>query len=152
MKKYVIVGGGVASVGCIEGIRSVDKEGDITLIARENVLPYCRPLISYYLEGKTDFEKMNYRPESFYKENGCRVLFGQASELDAAKKTLRVDGKSVSYDSLCVATGSVPFVPPFEGLNTVPVKTSFMTEKDAEFLDAHIRKDSRVLIVGAGLI
>ena len=152
MKKYVIVGGGVASVGCIEGIRSVDKEGEITLIARENVLPYCRPLISYYLEGKTDFEKMNYRPESFYKENGCRVLFGQASELDAAKKTLRVDGKSVSYDSLCVATGSVPFVPPFEGLDTVPVKTSFMTEKDAEFLDAHIRKDSRVLIVGAGLI
>ena len=28
MKKYVIVGGGVASVGCIEGIRSVDKTGE----------------------------------------------------------------------------------------------------------------------------
>lgn len=152
MKIYVIVGGGVASVGCIEGIRSVDKEGEITLVARENVLPYCRPLVSYYMEGKTDFEKMAYRPEGFYKENGCRVLFGQARELDATKKTLRVGNESVSYDSLCVATGSVPFVPLFEGLNTVPVKTSFMTEKDAAFLDARIRKDSRVLIVGAGLI
>ena len=29
MKQYVIVGGGVASIGCIEGIRSIDKDGNI---------------------------------------------------------------------------------------------------------------------------
>ena len=152
MKKYVIVGGGVASVGCIEGIRSVDKEGEITLVARENVLPYCRPLISYYLEGKTDFEKMNYRPKDFYQANGCRVLFGQAKELNAKGKTLCVGDEVLPYDELCVATGSVPFVPPFAGLDTVPVKTSFMTEEDAAFLEEKLTKESRVLIVGAGLI
>lgn len=152
MKKYVIVGGGVASVGCIEGIRSVDKEGEITLIAKENVLPYCRPLISYFLERKTDFEKMNYRPETFYKENDCRVIFGQAKDPDVKEKKIFVKGEFLSYDELCVATGSVPFVPPFEGLDTVPVKTSFMTEKEAAFLDKTLTKESRVLIVGAGLI
>ena len=152
MKKYVIVGGGVASVGCIEGIRKVDKEGEIILIAKENVLPYCRPLISYYLEGKTDFEKMNYRPKTFYEENGCRVLFGQAKDLDVKGKTLCVGDEVLPYDELCVATGSVPFVPPFEGLETVPVRTSFMTEKDAAFLEKNLTKESRVLIVGAGLI
>ena len=33
MKNYVIIGGGVASVGCIEGIRSIDKTGKIILIS-----------------------------------------------------------------------------------------------------------------------
>ena len=152
MKKYVIIGGGVASVGCIEGIRSVDKQSEITLITRENALPYCRPLISYYLEGKTDFEKMNYRPADFYEKNAINVVFASVDEIDEKKKVVRSGDKTYPYDALCLATGSVPFVPPFEGLQSVPVKTSFMTEEDAAFLDKNLTKESRVLIVGAGLI
>ena len=63
MKQYVIIGGGVASVGCIAGIRSIDSSSKITLIAGEKRPVYCRPLISYYLEGKTDCERMKYRPD-----------------------------------------------------------------------------------------
>ena len=36
MKQYVIIGNGVAATGCIEGIRSVDKEGSITVVSEEN--------------------------------------------------------------------------------------------------------------------
>lgn len=57
MKQYVIIGGGIAAVGCIEGIRTIDKESKIFMITNENRPVYCRPLISYYLQGKTDFEK-----------------------------------------------------------------------------------------------
>ncbi|MBO4677574.1 MAG: hypothetical protein J5633_08515 [Oscillospiraceae bacterium] len=46
MKKYVIIGGGIAGVSCIEGIRSVDPDGEITLISAEPVSNYGRPLIS----------------------------------------------------------------------------------------------------------
>ena len=53
MKSYVIIGNGVAAAGCIEGIRSVDKDTKITVISAENHPVYCRPLISYYLENKT---------------------------------------------------------------------------------------------------
>ena len=61
MKQYVVIGNGVAAAGCIEGIRNTDKDGKITVISEEKHPVYCRPLISYYLEGKTDTEKMNYR-------------------------------------------------------------------------------------------
>ena len=47
--KYVIIGNGTAAVACIEGIRSLDKTGGITVISGENRPAYCRPLISYYL-------------------------------------------------------------------------------------------------------
>lgn len=152
MKRYVIVGGGVASVGCIEGIRSIDKQGEIVLIAGEGVPVYCRPLISYYLEGKTDLEKMKYRPDDFYAEMGCQLVYGTAEKIDAEAKVVYVDGQARPYDELCLATGSTPFVPPFAGLDTVPVRTGFMTRKDALYLESVLTPSARVLIVGAGLI
>ena len=66
MAEYVIIGNGVAAVGCIEGIRSVDKTSGITVISEESRPVYCRPLISYYLEGKKTLDKMNYRKADFY--------------------------------------------------------------------------------------
>ena len=152
MKNYVIIGGGVASVGCIEGIRSIDKTGKIILISGENKPVYCRPLISYYLQGKTDFKKMQYRPDSFYKENNCEIVYGKADKIDPDNKIVAVGKEKIKYDKLCIATGSSPFVPPFKGLETVKNKFSFMTEEDALALENAILPSSRVLIVGAGLI
>jgi len=152
MKRYVIVGGGVASVGCIEGIRSVDDISEIVLVAGEGVNVYCRPLISYYLEGKTTLEKMKYRPDDFYDKMGCKLLYHVVDKIDTSTKTVYWDGGCVQYDELCLATGSTPFVPPFAGLDSVPVKTGFMTRADALYLESVLTPASRVLIVGAGLI
>lgn len=154
MNKYVIIGNGTAAAGCIEGIRSVDEASEITVVSSENRHVYCRPLISYYLEGKTDLERMKYRPENFYMDNKCKVLYGKnAVKIDTENKRVIVDdGSELDYTSVCVASGSSPFVPPFKGLDTVEKKFSFMTVDDMLDLENAITKDSRVLIVGAGLI
>ena len=154
MKRYVIVGNGVAAAACIEGIRSKDPSGVIRVISEEDREVYCRPLISYLLEGKTDVEKMKYRPADFYEENGCKVYYGmRAEKIDRlSKKIVLNNRKEFSYTDLCIATGSSPFVPPFKGLETVQEKYSFMTLDDALKLKAAVNKDSRVLIIGAGLI
>lgn len=154
MKKYVIIGNGAAAVGCIEGIRSVDKDGSITVISSENRHVYCRPLISYYLEGKTDIQKIKYRSDDFYEKNGCEVLYGKSAAAidDKSKKITLASGEEVEYDELCVATGSSPFVPPMEGLDSVKNKFGFMTLDDALAIEKAVTPSSRVLIVGAGLI
>lgn len=154
MKQYVIIGNGVAAAGCIEGIRSTDSEGRICVVSGENHPVYCRPLISYYLEGKTDLARMRYRDEDYYEKMGCDVLYGRkAAKINSADKTVTLDdGSLLPYDSLCVAAGSSPFVPPFAGLDTVEKKFSFMTLDDTLALEAAVKPDSRVLIVGAGLI
>ena len=154
---YVIIGNGTAAVGTIEGIRAVDREGSITVISEEPYHVYGRPLISYLLLGKTTEEKMlQYRPADFYEKNGVKTLLGRrAVQVDpTAKAVLLEDGASVPYDRLCICTGSRPFVPPMEGLDTVEDKTSFMTLDDAKHLDAMLgeHNDKRVLIIGAGLI
>ena len=113
MKQYVIIGNGTAAVSCVEGIRSIDEKTPITIVSEELYPAYCRPLISYYLEGKTDRNRMQYRPDDFYETNGCTVLYGKtAVHLSVRQKTVTLsDGQTLSYDALCVATGSTPFVP-----------------------------------------
>ena len=151
MADYVIIGNGIASLGCIDGIRSVDKDGKITVISREKHPTYARPLISYYLEGKTTPEKMKYRSDDFYEKNGVTVVYGEnAKKIDGSRVVCENSG--YDFSSLLIATGSSPFVPPFEGLDSVEKKFSFMTLDDALELEAAVDKSSRVLIIGAGLI
>ena len=154
MEKYVIIGNGVAAAGCIEGIRSTDKASPITLISKENHPVYCRPLISYYLEGKTTPKKMQYRPADFYEKNGVRVLYCKtAKKIDPKAGVVYLDDHTEEgYTKLCVAAGSSPFVPPFSGLETVQNKCTFQTLDDMLTLESLLTPDSRVLIVGAGLI
>lgn len=151
--RYVIIGGSAAAIGCIEGIRSVDKTGEIILITRETEWNYSRPLISYLLEGKTTRDKMWCRPDSFFTRNGVTVKAGVlATTLDAGDRTVRLStGERLAYDRLLAATGSRPFVPPIPGLETVERTFCFQTLSDASALAEALRPESRVLILGAGL-
>ena len=154
MKRYVIIGGSIAGVSCIEGIRSIDAAGEITLVTAEETSNYGRPLISYYLEGKTDEERMSWRGADFYEKNRVRVLHGtKALSVDAAAHTVALSsGETLSYDALCLCTGSSPVCPKFEGLDTVPHRQFFTTLSDAKALERTVTKETRVLIVGAGFI
>ena len=141
--RYVIIGGSAAAIGCIEGVRSVDKTGEIILITGETEWNYSRPLISYLLEGKTTRDKMWCRPDSFFTRNGVTVKAGVlATTLDAGDRTVRLStGERLAYDRLLAATGSRPFVPPIPGLETVERTFCFQTLSDASALAEALRPE-----------
>lgn len=151
--EYVIIGNSTAGIAAAEGIRKLDQAGSITILSDEAFPTYGRPLISYYLLGKTDAAHMNYRPADFYRKNNIRTMFSvRAEHIDTAKKQVLLQGgKKVKYDKLLVATGSRPFVPPMEGLDKNEYFT-FMTYADALALEKQLAPEKKVLIVGAGLI
>lgn len=152
--KYVIVGNSAAGIGGIEGIRSVDRSGEIVMFTDEPYHTYSRPLISYYLQGKTDIEKMSYRPEGFYCDNNVRLERGvRVAAIDAENRRVVLDsGASESYDKLLLATGSRAATPPIDGLENAALLFHFLTLDDAKALKSIVAPNSRVLIVGAGLI
>ncbi|MBP5154516.1 MAG: NAD(P)/FAD-dependent oxidoreductase [Lachnospiraceae bacterium] len=154
MKRYVIIGGGAAGTSCAEAVRRTDPQGEITLVSQERVSGYGRPLISYYLEGKTDIPRMSRVGLGFYERNCITALHGVgAASLDAAAHRVTLeDGRQLPYDALCLCTGSFPFSPRFEGIETVPRRFFFTTLEDALALEQAVTKESRVLIVGAGFI
>jgi NAD(P)H-nitrite reductase large subunit len=154
MKRYVIVGGSIAGVSCVEGIRSRDPEGQITVLSAEAVSNYGRPLISYYLEGKTDLERMSWRGPDFFAKNRADIRHAVTAEKlePAEKRVILSTGEALEYDALCLCIGSYPFSPRFEGVENVEKRFSFTTLADALALEQAVTRDSRVLIVGAGFI
>ena len=151
--QYVIIGNSTAATFAIEDIRAVDRAGSIIVISDETRPAYGRPLISYYLYGRIKLENTDYRPASFYTDNGVAVKYGvRAEKIDPEKKTVALsDGSAIGYGKLLVATGSSPLVPPAEGLDTVQYHT-FMTMDSALALEKELSPEKRVLVVGAGLI
>lgn len=152
--RYIIIGNSAAGIGAVEGIRQVDKQGEIIIITNEPHHTYSRPLISYLLLGKVTDEKMKYRSDGFYTENNCKLLADTTvTEINHSdKQVILSDGKTIPYDKLLVAAGSSAFIPPSVGLDTVKDKYTFMSLDDALRLDAALDENKRVLIIGAGLI
>lgn len=156
--KYIIIGNSAAAIGGVQGIRKADQENEILMITSEPWETYSRPLISYWLQGKVKRKKMGYRDASFYEKNNCEVRYATSVEkINPDKKTLLLsDGETVAYDNLLVATGSVPFVPAMKGLpaDLKDAKNifTFTTLEDAIGVRAVLNEESKVVILGAGLI
>lgn len=81
--------------------------------------------------------------EQLLKSSGVQVILGEAHI--EGPGMVRVNGETLSYDKLIVATGSTSFVPPIPGIDSPGVVTS--TELlDADTLPEHL------VIIGGGII
>jgi NAD(P)H-nitrite reductase large subunit len=155
MPKYVIIGASAAGVGAVEAIRKIDPEGSIMVITEEQCADYSRPMISDYVSGKADVNKMKCKEDSFWTLNNAQAILGKkAVSLNIAEKTVSLDdGQKIGYEKLLLATGGKPFVPKMEGQEKDGVFT-FTTIADAislaEKIDAIQAKTA--VVIGAGLI
>lgn len=151
---YVIIGNSSAAIGCIEGIRKVDTTSNITVISDETYHTYGRPLISYWLQGKVSDENIYYRSSDFYEKNNCKLMLGETvTSIIPNESVLTLQsGQKIPYDKLLIATGSRPFIPPMNGLENVKNQFTFMKYDDAKAVKKSLKPDSKVLIIGAGLI
>jgi nitrite reductase (NADH) large subunit len=151
---YVIIGGGVAALGAIDGIRSIDTKGKITLVTNESFPPYSRPGISYWLSGKLADRGMPLRDEAFYREAGVTILTDtRAVGLDTKMKKVVTDrAGTIAYDTLLLATGGIPIFPPIEGTEGADMVFTFTTYNDAMTISGKKEKIKRAVVVGGGLI
>jgi NADPH-dependent 2,4-dienoyl-CoA reductase/sulfur reductase-like enzyme len=151
---YVIIGNSVAAIGAMRGIRSIDRDGTITVISRERYTAYGRPLISYLLGGLIGEKRMAYLPEDFYAANRINLLLGaEAVDVDSAGKVVSLkDGDRIPFDRLLIATGGDPFVPPIEGLPDRERVFTFTTWDDAAKLKGSADDIEHAVIIGGGLI
>lgn len=151
--RYVIAGNSVATVAAIEGIRKRDREGEIYVISPELRTAYCRPLITYVLAGEVPRERVPYRREDYYQARGVKVIYNKAMEgLDAEKGWIGLTGgEKLEYDSLLIAIGANPVMPPLEGMKGSGVYP-FTSIDHLEAIEAQVGEWSRAVVIGAGMI
>lgn len=151
--KYLIIGASAAGLATAESIRKYDKEGTVTILTEEEYFPYSRPSISYYLKGKVKQEDMTLRKPLFYKQNNIDVVLGvRVTSIDTKAKEVKAGRKSYSYDKLCLATGSIPFIPPMENVKGKANALTFLDLAAAKQIKALADENTRAVVIGAGLI
>lgn len=147
----VIVGASLAGLRAAESARREGFEGELILIGNEPHLPYDRPPLSKeFLSG--DGSPDHFRTEEELK-NELKIdvrLNSSATALDPESHTVTVNGASIGYGRLIIATGADPRFPShFAGLTGVEV---LRTLDQAQRIRAAITATSKVVVVGAGFI
>ena len=151
---YLIIGNSCAGTSCAAEIRNIDKKGNITILSEENFPAYGRPLISYFLQGKQTLETIKYKKEDFYTKNKITVkLNSKVQSINTTKKeVVCVNKETYKYDKLLIATGSIPFVPPVNGIEKHKNVYTFLNIESVRNIQKVVNKNSDVVIIGAGLI
>ena len=151
--KYVIIGASAAGLACAEQIRKEDKSGEITVLTKEQYLPYSRPSISYYLKGAVKEKEMYLRKPSYYAVNRIEIVTSaKVTEIDRAEKTVKVGRKLYPYDKLCICTGSNPFIPPMKNVSGKENTYTFLDLASSKGIKEKANGNTRAVVIGAGLI
>jgi nitrite reductase (NADH) large subunit len=139
---------------------------DVTMFGDEPYGNYNRILLSGVLAGAQEPEDIFLNPLDWYADNGVTLHAGVRVEtIDRDQRLVRgSDGRVSPYDTLVLATGSVPFVPPLEGLRQstpgdgagdAPWKRGifvFRTLADCEGMLARAAHGRRAVVIGGGLL
>ena len=152
IRKVVILGAGIAGLTAAEEARRQATEVEITLISREQALPYYRLNLTRFLAGEVAEEDLFIQNQDWFDAQKIKYLAGEAHAIDrdAQKVTLR-DGRQFDYDRLILANGAHPFIPPIPGANREGV-TVLRTLEHARKMISSLHSGCRAICVGGGLL
>ena len=153
-EKLILIGNGMAGMRTIEELLSLAPDRyDITVFGTEPYGNYNRILLSPVLAGEKELHEIIINTPSWYAEQGIQLLTDNPVEqIDrAGKKVMARDGTLLSYDTLMLATGSVPIIIPFPGHNLDGV-VAFRDIKDVEAMIAMAKTSKKAVVIGGGLL
>ncbi|MBJ3815023.1 nitrite reductase large subunit [Shimwellia pseudoproteus] len=152
--RLAIIGNGMVGHRFIEDIldKATPGQFDITVFCEEPRIAYDRVHLSSYFSHHTA-EELSLVREGFYEKNNVKVLVGErAITINRAEKVIHSSaGRSVFYDKLIMATGSVAWVPPIDGADTADCFV-YRTIEDLNAIEACARRSKRGAVVGGGLL
>lgn len=150
-QSIVVVGGGPAGATCVETLRQEGFEGQITLVCKENYLPYDRVKVSKAMDF--NIESAQFRTDQFYKDYGIDVLKGvEAIGVNTETKTVQLsNNKELNYDRLFIGTGSKASKVDVPGadLQNIVVLRDYDHSK---YTQAQLSEDKDVVVLGGSYI
>ena len=150
----VIVGAGAAGGAAAEMLRRQGYNGPITLIGRDESLPYDRPNLSKdYLAGNAPEEWIPLRPDDFYREQKIDTITGtEVTTIDTKKSQVTLsDGRSLGYGALLLATGADPVHLDIPG-HDLPHVCYLRTLADSRRIIEKAKSAKRAVVIGDSFI
>lgn len=172
-RRLVVVGNGMAGARLVEEVLARDggARHQITVFGDEPYGNYNRILLSSVLARSHDPKSIFINPLPWYAANGVTLHAGMRVEsVDVrARRVFGAGGTVEPYDTLVIATGSKPLIPPIDGLSasaTARVKKRdkgtgvsfkrgifvFRTLDDCERILGFVNRAHRAAVIGGGLL
>lgn len=156
-ERLVVVGNGMAATRLVEQLVARGYDGRVTVIGEEPGPAYNRMLLSAVLEGSHSSDALILRDAEWYDAHGVDLHLGaRVLSVDRDRSHVRlVDGSTVAFDRLVLATGSIPTLPSIRGLVTTdgrlhPKVHVFRSLADHERLLGALAPGQRAVVVGGG--
>jgi nitrite reductase (NADH) large subunit len=153
MRKLIVVGNGMAGVACVEQILKHRQDFEITVFGDETHANYNRILLSSVLAGEKSAGEIILNDLDWYRRNNIRLRLGaRVTNVNPVCKAVSCeDGSEEPFDTLLLATGSSPLIPPIEGTDKRGVYV-FRSLDDVRMLRAEARKGAKAVVIGGGLL
>ena len=152
--RIVVVGNGMVGHRFLEELcdRADSSDYQITVFCAEPRLAYDRVHLSSYFSHHTSEELSLVKP-GFYERHGIEVLLGEAvKQIDRAAQEVHSNkGTTVGYDTLILATGSYPWVPPINGSQHHECFV-YRTIEDLKAIRAAAKQGKSGVVIGGGLL
>ena len=117
-QRILVIGHGMVGQRFLESLHALQSatEFAVTVLCAETRPAYDRVRLSAYLSG-TSADELSLLPADFEQRTGYRICVGtSALHIDRAAQCVDTSsGERMAYDTLIMATGSYPFVPPIPG-------------------------------------
>ena len=153
MRRYLIVGNGVAGARAAVKIREADSKGEIHIFTEEAYPFYYRVRFPEYVAGEVTIQNLTIHTREWYQSKEIAIHLEEGiTEVNAQKKEVTSQkGKNYTYDHLLMATGGDAFVPPIKGTEKKGVFT-LRTMNDAISMKEFSNGVKQAILIGGGLV
>lgn len=150
---YLIVGASHAALAAVHAIRMHDETSSVTVVSKDDALPYSPTVLPYVVSGRSDPEQVFLRDQAYFSAHKVDYLKGEAVTAIAAgdQCVSLASGARIGYQKLLLATGAAPQLPPIPGLNTVEFHVLRSLDDALRLRDA-LTGTRQAIVLGAGLV
>ena len=153
MKKYLIVGNGVAGTTAAEYIRKNDPSGEITIVTDEGLPFYYRIRLPDFLCGEVEESGLIAKKKGWYQENNITLRLSTIITGGSLKNKflLSSSGEEIRFARLILANGSTPNIPSISGSEKKGVFALHCIQ-DAKNIINHASSCKKAILIGGGLL
>jgi len=150
----LVIGNGMVGHRFVEEAvsRGLHTSPGIIVLGEEHRSAYDRVHLSSLFDGEEPADLALSEP-GWYEEHGVELVLGDAATaLEPDDRTVTTaSGRTITYSSCVLATGSSPFVPPIPGTDAAG-SFVYRTIDDLESIRAWAAGCARGVVVGGGLL
>lgn len=156
-RDIVIIGCGAGGGTAAQFARKTDRNAKITVFEKEKYPQYSKCGLPYVISGGIpDFNNLIEFSEDWFKKANIDLNLETIVEKIDLQKKIVIAKKANNvvekpYNSLIIATGAKPFIPPIKNVDVDGV-FAVRTINDVKNISSFIKKGGDATILGAGLI